>query len=480
MKAFWVVFDSTLQPAALASRRRQLSAALRKQSIQLRTIRCAGDTRRAAAKRIAEARGWPVIALDDRHPLTDTTPWLAELTGLTHEFVPARRPQLIYVTRSASADGTRQALGHPLIRHYLKRDGRDRWIEQAAEAAADLAGGHAAVAGRTPARRTAGLPVVGQAPCYRQAVANLHEALASPVSLVTGEAGVGKLYMIRALWQPPPENPRVIVLPCGSFFKDYYVGGVRRRVGGGRDDVDQLRWYFDQAEDGLLVLHHVEKLPSAVQEELAVRLASAPRDDQTPKRLTWVDRENLYESDVTIAATSDHDPGFLRQSGRLIPELADRLCRRHVPVPSLSQRGVEDIRLLCAHLLGRVIGRTPGGAAGRAPKRALTAQAERALSCRAWPGNVSQLIRTLEHAARRSDGRVIRLRDLPPADAMHDGSPTLDQAVRQAQIAAISRALDQTGGNVSQAATLLGRNRAGLHRLMRRLHMTTGRTDRKE
>ena len=61
----------------------------------------------------------------------------------------------------------------------------------------------------------------------------------------------------------------MIVLSCGSFFKDYYVGVGTASAGA--EAVDELRWYFDQAEDGLLVLHQVQKLPTAIQEELVVR-----------------------------------------------------------------------------------------------------------------------------------------------------------------------------------------------------------------
>ena len=66
------------------------------------------------------------------------------------------------------------------------------------------------------------------------------------------------------------------------------------------------------------------------------------------------------------------------------------------------------------------------------------------------------------------------LRDLPPAGASAGRSQTLDAVVRQAQVAAIQNALDQTGGDVPAAATILGRNKHALYRLMKQLDMGRG------
>ena len=50
---------------------------------------------------------------------------------------------------------------------------------------------------------------------------------------------------------------------------------------------------------------------------------------------------------------------------------------------------------------------------------------------------------------------------------------TLDTMVRQTQMAAIRNALEQSGGNTSKAAALLGKDRGNLYRLMKKVGMKT-------
>ena len=74
--------------------------------------------------------------------------------------------------------------------------------------------------------------------------------------------------------------------------------------------------------------------------------------------------------------------------------------------PSLAS-GPADIRLLCQHLLAGTIRRSGPGRGRRQPGGAsrLAPAAQEALCRRHWPGNVSELIRVLEHAARRCRAR---------------------------------------------------------------------------
>ena len=122
------------------------------------------------------------------------------------------------------------------------------------------------------------------------------------------------MFIIRAIWHQLTGKRRVIVLPCGSFFKDYYVAGIRRRIAGGREAVDDLRSYLKESHRGLLVLHHVERLPTALQEELAARLASSMAGPELARRLSGVDHEGLQEYDVMIVATSTFSPELLQQT----------------------------------------------------------------------------------------------------------------------------------------------------------------------
>jgi DNA-binding NtrC family response regulator len=91
-----------------------------------------------------------------------------------------------------------------------------------------------------------------------------------------------------------------------------------------------------------------------------------------------------------------------------------------------------------------------------------------------WPNNISDLVWVMEHALRQCRGRTIRREHLPkdmgvlPVARKH---PTLDETVGQAQRNAIENALNQTDGNIPQAAKLLDRHKRNLCKLMKELGM---------
>lgn len=473
MKVFFVAADTSLAPAQLAARRRRLARLLRARSVGLQNRRVAADGP-SMVRFAMEARGAPVIVVDDSHTLPDKAPWLAGLVKSASDFAPQRRPRLVYVTRRTSAAGLAQALRHPLVRHYVQRDDGHQWVDAAAEAALGLAAEAqaeaAAVAPAPSAPATA--EIIGASPPFREAVEGVSRLLRSPYGLVTGRPGVGKLFLIRTLWRQMRGKERVMILACGSFFKDYYIAGSRRRFGGGREALDQLAPFLGEADGGLLVLHHVEQLPTAVQEELAARMDFAADGPQDTVRFLNFDKEGIVEYDVRLVATSTSEPERLARTGRLIPDLVRALRKRHVRIPSLAERGPEDMRLLCEGLLER-IARHEGQAGGPHVDRAVL----KALVRAEWPNNLTDLLRVLEKAARAARGGTIRRQHLPkglPAAGGGEDVLTLDEITAQAQRAAIQNALEQTGGNVAQAAALLGRNKHALYRLMGRLRMTPG------
>jgi DNA-binding NtrC family response regulator len=96
-----------------------------------------------------------------------------------------------------------------------------------------------------------------------------------------------------------------------------------------------------------------------------------------------------------------------------------------------------------------------------------------------WPGNVRELENALKRAVVVCSGEEIRPHHLGLGDAgwgeraasaaevsYEEGK---QQAVARFQREYLQRALERTGGNVSQAAARCGLTRAALHRIMRQL-----------
>jgi two-component system response regulator AtoC len=113
----------------------------------------------------------------------------------------------------------------------------------------------------------------------------------------------------------------------------------------------------------------------------------------------------------------------------------------------------------------------------------------------AWPGNIRELENVIERCVLLADDSTIRLRDLPPevrasvgssgaeaaetgGDAGDDGDEGDDVGGLKAQVKEatvrlerelIVKALQQTGGNVTQAARLLKISRKSLQIKMKEL-----------
>ena len=476
MNALFVVFATKMSKRQVNARRKRLIDILKTKGVTLHTIRAGTPAKSAVRQIIEKARPAPVIAIDDSHSLPEKADWFRDLMQGTDALREDYRPQVIYVSQAFSASGLVEAHLNPICCHYVRRDEKRRWVGQAADTVLSLVKATPQVPLSTAGKGTRPAALIGVSDCFCDAVRELTVIMQSSYGMVTGEVGVGKMFVIRSLWRQIGGGEPMVVLPCGSFFQDYYVGGNPRRVGGGRKAVDQIEPYLSEAQDGLLVLHHFERLPSALQETLAVWLQEAEADPDKPTRLRHAVKGGLAEYDVRILATSTFSPEVLKATGRTDPELLRRLNKRHVCLPPLRQRGKEDVRLVSEDILDRVASMTD------ALKLGLSQDAVSALGKSLWKENISGLVRVLEKASRKCRGTVITLKHLSTpleeSQSISSGA-TLDEVIEQAQRAAIQNALKQTGGDVGLAAAILGRNKHGLHRLMTNLGLREDRPKRR-
>jgi DNA-binding NtrC family response regulator len=137
----------------------------------------------------------------------------------------------------------------------------------------------------------------------------------------------------------------------------------------------------------------------------------------------------------------------------------------------------EDIALLVAHFL-----KSAAEENGK-PHREFTADAVAALESYPWPGNVRELRGAIERAVVMGSGPKLTLRDLPPAIRNPvPGTPVSGSGVRlpafrkggnlnveDTEQRLIVRALEETGGNVTEAAKRLGMSRRTLHRRLKEM-----------
>jgi DNA-binding NtrC family response regulator len=153
-----------------------------------------------------------------------------------------------------------------------------------------------------------------------------------------------------------------------------------------------------------------------------------------------------------------------------------RLKVFQIQIPPLRARA-EDIPLLAAHFLVQLANRYAR------KELAIGDDAMAALQAHDWPGNVRELRNVLERAVLLKSSGVLREEDVmlvtvPRASAPHLGQATLGTSAVGQSTSAVSldalerehlrKALAQCGGNVTQAAKVLGISRDTLRYRMER------------
>jgi two-component system, NtrC family, response regulator AtoC len=162
-----------------------------------------------------------------------------------------------------------------------------------------------------------------------------------------------------------------------------------------------------------------------------------------------------------VAATH-RDLRQLVSAGQFREDLFHRLDLYRIQIPPLRERG-EDIAPLAELLVQRLCQRH------RLPVRRMTEPGRRKLRAYPWPGNVRELAHELERAIVFEDSEelsfdhlVAPLEASEPPGALADWFnpqftfPSQGFALEEAIGFLIRRALQQSGGNVSAAARLLG------------------------
>ncbi len=286
-------------------------------------------------------------------------------------------------------------------------------------------------------------------------------ALRSIPVLVEGESGTGKELMARAIHRASPRaNKPFIPVNCGAippelveseFFghkKGAFTGAIADRKG-----------HFERADGGTIFLDEVGELPKAVQVKL---LRTLQENEVTP-----VGSSEARKVDVRIIAATNRTLINEVAAGQFREDLFYRLAVAIIKLPPLRERA-GDITLLVDKLLDQV---NQAGAAMGLKHKKLSASAKNIMLQHGWPGNIRELLNTLQRAAVWSDDDVINLEAMRDAILVAPKAqkgcgdilnrPIADGVLLEdlmAEVAChyIKRALDQTHNNKTQAANLLG------------------------
>jgi two-component system response regulator HydG len=312
--------------------------------------------------------------------------------------------------------------------------------------------------------------ILGGSPAMARSVDLLRRAAAGDVTLLLeGESGTGKEVAARAVHaEGERRTGPFVAVNCGAIpaglieselfghEKGAFTGAAGAR--GGR---------FEEADRGTIFLDEIGEL----RIDLQVRLLRVLQE----RKVQRVGGGAPRPVDVRVVAATNRDLAAAIASGGFREDLYYRLAVFPVRLPPLRERE-GDVRLLAGAFLARFARRH-----GR-PATSFSREARRALEAYAWPGNVRELENVVERAVLMEDGPEVSLSSLPDAvveaPSAAAGAPGSGPAARPTpadirpledeERRLVLRALEATGGNVQEAARLLGISRATIYRKLER------------
>jgi len=282
--------------------------------------------------------------------------------------------------------------------------------------------------------------------------------------LIAGESGTGKELIAHAIHNLSNRNKtRFIAFNCAAFApqlieselfgheRGAFTGAVERRIG-----------RFEQAAGGTLFLDEIGEIDSNVQVKLLRAL-----DPGVFERVGGT--QNLH-ADVRLVAATNRDLAAHVREGKFREDLYYRLNVVQIRIPPLRERK-EDIPLLANSFLKEISERD-----GKA-FRSLAPEAMDALLRYDWPGNIRELKGAIDSGVTLATGNQITVRDLPMTvrggSSVSIAHKSADQDlvnIHDNETRLIMRALDESGGNRTEAAKKLGISRRTLHRRLKGLH----------
>ena len=303
--------------------------------------------------------------------------------------------------------------------------------------------------------------IAGTSEKMRRAIdAAKKSASSSSTVLLLGESGVGKELFARAIhnWSARCERP-FVAINCVGLSKDLLESELFGYERGAFTGAQQRKkGKIELADGGTVFLDEIGDISEALQTKLLRFLQE--------REFERVGGTELIRVDVRIIAATNRNLQAAVKAGRFREDLYYRINVVPLALPPLRERK-EDIPELAQVFVALC--------AGRAKRHftQLSDQAMEKLLAYEWPGNVRELANVIERAVVLGQPPTIQIDDLPvellitslpgPTSAHLNYHESVE--VRRREV--ILKALQQTNGNRTAAAKLLGLERAYFQKLLK-------------
>ncbi len=275
--------------------------------------------------------------------------------------------------------------------------------------------------------------------------------------LVTGESGVGKEVVARAIHDAASAGKAqpFVAVNCGAITETLMEAELfGHEKGAFTGAIKERRGCFEQASGGTLFLDEIGDMPLPMQ----VKLLRAIQE----RSVVRVGGERTIPVDIRLICASNQNLKTMVETGCFREDLYYRIHVIQIDVPPLRNRR-EDILWLADRFLMEIAG---SGAVHR-----LDATGEAALLAAEWPGNVRELRHCLERACILGGSQVLSVDILggktgcQPSD---EAPRSLADHIAASERRHIIEALAGNTGRIAETAAQLGISRKNLWEKMRK------------
>lgn len=243
--------------------------------------------------------------------------------------------------------------------------------------------------------------LLGVSPAMQKLYKQIQNASTSEASvIICGESGTGKELVADAIHKLSrrKEGP-FVKINCASLneflleselfghVKGAFTGAIKSREG-----------RFEAANDGSIFLDEIGDMPSTMQIKLLRVLEE--------KEIERVGNHRPISINVRIITATNKDICSIVDKGKFREDLFYRINAIPIYTPALGEKK-EDLPILISHFLEKISHINQKNVLG------VSSEAMRVLEAYHWPGNVRQLINTLQYAAVTCEGKTIDTSDFP-------------------------------------------------------------------
>jgi DNA-binding NtrC family response regulator len=298
--------------------------------------------------------------------------------------------------------------------------------------------------------------MIGVSPAIQKVFATIDKVAGTEADiLILGENGTGKELVARALHrQSPRANEVFISVDMGALAETLFESELFGHMKGAFTDAKENRpGRFELADGGTLFLDEISNLSLAMQAKLLSVLEM--------RKVTRLGSNKPQDIDIRLICATNMPIYDMVAKNDFRQDLLYRINTVEINLPPLRERQ-EDISLLVDHFLGifaKKYQKTITGVSSPALKKLERYQ---------WPGNIRELIHTLERSVILAESQMLQPSDFlfPETEKDVDSIVFENYNLEDVEKTIIRKTLKKHKGNISHASEELGLTRTSLYRRM--------------